>query len=416
MTKFLSDSLGAGAPSFRKGLQDLEPGGHGSNTDIRFSNHMRHAARTKVQEMGLDPDDTTPEELYHLLQQRMQADEARLTRRLQTEAATHVSAEADVVSGMVHVLKTLPDTHSAFALKNSSLRTIIKQLPPKKAMKQLGYRSIDSFLKHESPVSILAAAWLSEGITWQHRLLDRYKRLQASDFESRAVIITQPDSPKWRSLAENVVRQRKHTIVSFKELGAIVFLPLPSERPDGVVTATLGMALHELNQIRAASTFLKLCQVRPDFGNLVKSVAKDEAEFKATLLDQPLSWQLIQRYYARMTEQFREELFEPHIRLEDMAWHPIEKTLGAIEPSLKFWEDTAHLGMLHDRRPVSLNIIDVALNHCNRLPFEQRVAKYMRQSLWHELLLQYMPYSKVERTVISALQPKMKLAQEAVPA
>jgi hypothetical protein len=65
---------------------------------------------------------------------------------------------------------------------------------------------------------------------------------------------------------------------------------------------------------------------------------------------------------------------------------------------------------------VSLNIIDVALNRCNRLPFERRVAHYMRQSLWHELLLQYLPHAEVERTVMSALQPKMKLAAEAVPA
>jgi hypothetical protein len=416
VTRFLSDSLGAGEPSFRKSLLDMEPGGHGHNTDIRFSNHMRQAARAKVQEMGLDPDNTTPEELYHLLQQRLEADEARLTRHLQTEAATHVSAEADVVSGMVHVLRKQPGTQSVFALKNGSLRAIIRQLPPKKAMKQLGYRSLDSFLKHETPVSILAAAWLSEGITWQHRLLDQYKRLQPGDFESRALVITRPDSPKWRALAENVVRQKRHTILSFKELGALVFLPLPKDRPDGVVTATLGMALHELNQIRAASTFLKLCQVRPDFGSLVKAAARDEPEFKATLLGQPLSWQLIQRYYSRLTEQFREELFEPHIRLEDMVWHPIEKTLSAIEPGLKFWEDTAHLGIVHDRKPVSLNIIDVALNRCNRLPFERRVAHYMRQSLWHELLLQYLPHAEVERTVMSALQPKMKLAAEAVPA
>lgn len=410
MTRFLSDSLLAEEPAFRLGLRQLEAESHNPNTDIRFSTHIRHATQAKLRELGLNPHDTTPEELYHILQQRMRADDARLTKHLRTQAATHVSAEAEVVAGMVHVLKQLPDTRNCFALKNSSLRAVLKKLPPKKAMKQLGYRSLDSFLKHEAPVSVLAAAWLSEGATWQHRLLDQYKHLTSADFETRDVIITQPDSIRWRELAESVVRQKKHTIISFKELGALVLLPFPADTPDGAVIASLSLALHELNQIRASSTFLKLCQVRPDFGNLVKTVASDEPQLGTSLLNQPISWQLIQRYYARLTEQFREELFEPHIRLEDMVWHSIEHTLSEIDPALSFWKDSAHLGVLHERQPVSLNIVDVALNYCNKVPFEQRIAHYFRQSLWHELLLQYLPHETVERTVMAALQPK--LAQE----
>jgi hypothetical protein len=256
----------------------------------------------------------------------------------------------------------------------------------------------------------LAAAWLSEGASWQHRLLEQYRQFTPADFETRDMIITRPDSSRWRELAEAVVRQKKHTILSFKELGALVFLPFPADTPDGAVTASLSLALHELNQIRACSTFLKLCQVRPDFGSLVKTVASDEPQLGERLLDQPLSWQLIQRYYARLAEQFREELFEPHIRLEDMVWHPIEHTLSEIDPAMSFWKDSDHLGVLHGRQPVSLNIVDVALNYCNKIPFEQRIAHYFRQSLWHELMLQYLPHETVERTVMAALQPK--LAQE----
>lgn len=414
MTRYLSDSLQAREPLFRMGLKRLEAANHGHNTDIRFSIHLRQAARTKMRELGLDPDDTTPEELYHLLQSRMSKDDARLTRKLRTEAATHVSAEADVTAGMIHALSRLPDSKQCFALKSSSLRSILKNLPPKKAMKQLGYRSVDSFLKHEAPVSVLAAAWLAEGVSWRHRFLDHYKHVQPGDFEVRDIILMQPQSKRWSELAEKAVRQNRHTILSFKELGALVFLPLPEEAPSGAVTASLALALHELNQIRAGSTFLKLCQVRPDFGNLVKTVAEGDPQLSGSLLGQPISWQLIQRYYARLAEQFREELFEPHIRAEDMVWHPIEHTLSAIDPGMAFWEDTAHLSVLHGRRPVSFNIVDVALNYCNKLPFEQRVAHYFRQSLWHELLLQYLPHETVERGVMSVLQPQF--AKEAAVA
>jgi hypothetical protein len=414
VTRFLSEALRAEEPRFRLGLRRLEAAHGNPNADIRFSAQVHRAAQEKMRALGLDPMDTTPEELYHFLQERMRADDARLTKRLRTISATHVSADGDVVAGMVYALKRLPDSRGCFALKNSSLRALFKKSPPKRAMKQLGYRSMDSFLKHEAPSSVLAAAWLTESITWQHRLLEQYKHLRPNDFESRDIGIISPGSERWRRLAAGTVAQKRHNILSLKEAGTLVILPLPADAPDGAVTASLSLALHELNRIRAAGTFLKLCQVRPDFGELVRTVASDEPQLAVRLLDRPVSWQLFQRYYARAAERFREEVFGPHIRLEDMAWYPIEDALASIEPAFAFWKDSAHLGVMHGRSPVSFNVADVALNYCNGLPFEKRVAHYFRQSLWHELMLRYMDHDAVEQSVLSALQPE--LAKETVTA
>lgn len=407
MTRFLSESLRAEEPFFSTALREIEAARGHRNTDIRLSAKVRQESLAKLRELGLDPGDTTPEELYHVLQERIKADDKRLTKRLRTLAATHVSAEAEVVSGMVHALNGLPDSKRCFALKNSSLRAIFKQLPPKKAMKQLGYRSLDSFLKHEDPVSVLAAAFLSEGITWQHKLLERYKRLAPGDFENRSIRIVKPDSPRWRELAASSVNRKRHNILCFKEAGALILLPLPEDAPPGAVTASLALALHELNRIRSASTFLKLCQVRPDFGSLVKTVASDEPRLAVRLFDQPVSWQLIQRSYSDMAERFRESVFEPHVRQDDMAWHSVEASLSAIDPDFAFWQDSAHLGMLHNHEPVSMNLVDAALNYCNGLPFEKRITHYFRQSLWHELLLKYLDHDEVEQSVINTLQPEL---------
>lgn len=414
MTRFLSHALQAPEPLFGVGLRRLEAANGNPSTDIRVSTHVQQATKAKLRELGLDPADTTPEELYHALQERIKTDDTLLTKRLRTAAATHISAEVDVIAGMIHVLKQLPDSTACFALKNSKLKSMLKKIPPKKAMKQLGYRSLDSFLKHEPPILVLAAAWLTEGTSWRRRLLDQYKQLKAADFESRSISLMQPDARRWHTLAAAVVGREKHNLICLKELGAIVFLPLPTHTPPGAVTVSLSLALHELNQIRAGSTFLKLCQFRPDFGSVVGTVALEEPQLQAELLDQPVSWSLVQRYYVRLAGRFREEIFEPHIQLEDMAWQPIEQILSSIEPRLKFWQDSAHLALLHHHRPVSCNIVDAALNYCNQLPFERRVAHYFQQSLWHELLLQYLRHDTVEQTVLSALQPQ--LVAEAVPA
>ncbi|HWB39401.1 MAG TPA: hypothetical protein VG604_04175 [Candidatus Saccharimonadales bacterium] len=414
MTRFLSEALTAPEPLFRNQLGQLEAANGHPSHDIRLSAEVKRAAQDKLRQLGLDPFDTTDAELYHALQQRVAADDAQLTKKLRTLAALNISAEGDVVDGMVHALQQLPDNQRTFALKATALRKLIKQLPPKKAIKRLGYRSLDSFLKHETPVSMITAAWLAEDERWQRKFREQYRKLAASDFEDRQLTITKADFRRGADFAESVVAQAKHNVLSFKELGALVILPFPSETPAGAVTVSLGLAVHELNELRAASTYLKLNQVRPDFGNVVQATIADKAELGASLLDQPISWKLIQRYYTHLQERFQESLFGPHVQLEDMVWRPIEHTLAAIEPSLAFWVNSAHLASWHGIKPVSLNLLDAATNYCNSLPFEQRIVHYFQRSLWHELLLRYLQAETVEQTVLAELQPE--LATETVSA
>jgi hypothetical protein len=415
MTKFLSRALQAPEPFFRRALQRLESTNGHPNTDIRFSTEISLAAKNKLRALGLDPNDTTAEELYHALQVRVKSDDSKLNRNLRTLAATHVSAEADVVAGMVHALKQLPDSKRCFALKFSVLKSLLKQNPPKKAMKQLGYRSVESFIKHETPVSILAAAQLCEDGAWHKRFLANYKKLTASDFENRNIQIISLSSERWRGLAERVVQTSRHNLVCLKELGALVLLPLPANMPAGSTTANLALALHELNEIRAASTFLKLCQVRPDFSQLVQQVgAGDQPKLESPLLDEVTPWRLIQNYYAGLTDNLKSEVAEPTLQIEDIAWHPIEQSLAAIESGMDFWKQSAHLGILHSDGPVSLNILDAALSACNHLPFERRLSNYFQNALKHELMLRYLQPATVEQAITSQVQPEF--AEEMVTA
>lgn len=409
MTRFLSEALEAPEPFFRQGLRRLEAANGHPNTDIRFSAEVKRAAQNKLRQLGLDPRDTTPQELYRALQERLKADDARLLKTLRQTAAINVSADGQVVDGMVHSLKNLPDGKRCFALKSSKLKSILKAVPPKKAMKRLGYRSFESCLKHENPIMIMAAAWLCEGQAWQRRLLEQYKKLQAADFEDRQINLLAAKFARWPELAQQVAGGYKHNLLCFKELGALVFLPLPSDVPAGVTTASLSLALHELNQIRASGTFLKLSQVRPGFGQNVQTVAVDEPRLVTEHLDQTVPWQLIQRYYARLNDKFNHGVFEPHIGLEDMIWQPIEDSLSIIEPALAFWQGSHHLSLMHDRRPVSFNIIDAALNYCNDMPFERRLVHYFQRSLWHELLLRYLQPESVEQSVLRELQPALAM-------
>lgn len=403
MTRVLSELLGAPDPAFHLSLNRLERASGLPSNDIRLSSEVMQATQAKLRELGLDPHDTTGQELYATLQERLKADDARLVSALQS-----ASKNEDIVASVAHALQSVPIQKSCFALRATVAKKILKKFPPKRAMKQLGYRSFESMLKHEPVASLYAAAWLVESPTWQRNIIDQYRTLRATDFESRDIHILNPTSARWQQLSAAIVAQKKHNVISFKELGAIVLLPLPAtSQPPAAATTTLLLALQAWNEIRASGTFLKLCQVKPDFGTIVQTVATDEPQLAAKMLDRPVPWQIVQRYYARFKHAFRSEIFEPHVQAEDLAWHSVEKVLAHLEPSMEFWQGTTHLSLLHDHQPVSLNIIDVALSYCNQLPYEQRIVQYFRHSLWHELLLRYLKHDNVEQSVIGQLQSEL---------
>ena len=79
---------------------------------------------------------------------------------------------------------------------------------------------------------------------------------------------------------------------------------------------------------------------------------------------------------------------------------------------MEFWHHTTHLGLLHDHKPVSCNIIDVALNYCNQLDYDHRIVRYFRHSLWHELLIRYLKHDNVEQLVLGGLESELVAAPE----
>lgn len=395
--------MGAREPSFHQGLQRLEAVSGHTSADIRLSSEVERATRLKLRELGLDPNDTTGEELYAALQARVRDDDARLAKQLAEKYGTADAIHINVGKA----LNDLPVYKSCFALKTAVGRKLLAKLPPKQTMKALGYRSFESMLRREQLLNIYAAAWLLESASWRKSMADSYKKLLASDFEIRPFVALTPHSKHWQALAETVVTQKKHNVVALKEFGAVIILPFPSKVPPAATMTALLMALHDMNEVRASSTFLKLCQVRPDFGNLVQTVVAGEPALPADVLEGQVEWNVIQRYYARFGDRFREDIFEPHIQKEDLSWHSVEKALAHIAPSLSFWHHTSTLGLHTGQKPVSMNVIDAALNFCNQLAYKDRIVHYFRRSLWGELVIRYLKHESVEQAVVGSLESKL---------
>jgi hypothetical protein len=393
MTRFLSEVLGAPEPSFSQGVAQLELAAGRPGTDIRISSDITRRTRAKIAELGLDPADTTGPELYGALKERLARDEqvARRAMGLGPDATPE-----EVVSASVKFVERRLKGTQVFGLKASVARKLFKPKLPKVAMRHLGYRSGDSMLKHETAEQLLAAATLSESESWQRRFREQYARLTPADFESRQLSVVHPAGRRWRELSSGVVDSTRHNIVTLPELGAVVVLPI-EQALDGLGIATILLTASAANELRAYSSFLKLQSVKPEFGKIVQANNLSPLT-SATLAGRAVPWATIQRYYSRFNV-YHPEVFEPHVQAEDLKWVDGEKMLGSLDPALSFWADSSSLGLIDGGEVVSMSALDVALNYCNKLPFNQRLVHFLRDNLWHELMINYLHQENLEAAV-----------------
>jgi hypothetical protein len=403
MTRYLSSALGAAQPLFGQSIMELERASGRPSADIRLSSEMMQQARAKVAELGLDPEDTTGPELYSALQQRLHIDEFKVRHAL---SISDDATSLDVLSRVEKFLNGHKNTGNCLALKATVARKLFKKKIPKNTMKLLGYRSLDSMLKHEAVASVYAATIIAESASWQRAFRSQYAALQPSDFEQRKIVIVYPKAKKWTEISDQFVQASKHNILCFKELGTIVMLPFSSQ-VNGLTITSLLLALHDMNDIRTYSSFAKLQQVKPTFGKIIQDTAGSEPMTTANLAGQPVPWKVIQRYYGRMKGDYHPEVFEPHVQAEDLQWHDGEKILADLEPALAFWLGTQYICLLHEGEPVSCNILDVALGYCNQLPFADRIVHFFREHLWHELMTRYLHQENLEAAVHQQLSREL---------
>lgn len=395
MTRILAELLEAKQPAFRQGLQQLEQASGGAAEDIRLTAEITHATHDRLRQLSLDPLDTTGRELYAALMQRVRHDSEAFNNLLGSASLTPSALVAAVAKFVISAGMPV----QAFALRPVSAKKLLRQHPPKRAMKRLGYRSLESMLKHEPCSLIFAATHLAEAASWHKSMAASYRKLAPSDFECRDIQILAPANPRWESLAKEYVVQSRQNIVGLRELGSIVLLPMPAIRLDAAPLAMTMLTLQAVNDIAAASTYLKMHQVQPDFGGIVAAIARSEPQTKAELAGANLPWNLVHRYFAKHPEAYNPHLFEPHVQQEDLRWHNAEDVLAKLHPRFEFWQGSGHLGLLAKGSAVSLNLMDSVLSFCNRLPYEQRFSRYVRDRIWHELLLRYMRQGNIEQKV-----------------
>lgn len=412
MTKFLRTILAAEEPLFTQSLRELEWLTGKKNIDNRLTAEITEKTHDTLRSLGLDASDTTDRELYHALDRRVKQNNINLAKGLGTSDDASIR---DIVPKLVEAVDLVKMPRSCWVLKKSVAKDILREMPPKRMMKHLGYRSIESMFKNENFSELYTALRFSEGDDWLNEYNVLFtKRVTPSDFENRQIEIIVMDHDKWSALTANFVKKKKHNITHTKELGVIVVVPMQQTHMRGLALKTLPLIFHYINEVRLYSAFFKFKSTQPNFGKTITETLIADVGTGATIGDFHIHWRVIQRYFGKIGHQ-PPEVFQPHVQPEDLHWRRAADAMYEVSPELKLWEGLDYVARPgKDGSPVALNLFDVSFAYSNEETFETRYFYHMREALWNEIFMRYMGEKELEKQVLKQLDNDMIKPHEAV--
>lgn len=160
-------------------IERLEAACGWPSEDVRLLADNHSLVRQKLAELKLDPADTKPQELYHALATRFKQDCQRLEQSLGIDQAmvwqkVHISIE---------LAKLCLADQTVWALKPSRIKELLRELPPNRTKKALGFRSYESMLKRTDVAVVLLVASLIESASWRTKYQTQLKKADPNDWQ-----------------------------------------------------------------------------------------------------------------------------------------------------------------------------------------------------------------------------------------
>lgn len=404
MAKFLRDLLDAEEPIFSHSLVQLEKASGQTGADVRLIADITTKTHAAMRKFGLDPADTTGYEFYRSLLNRVATDNKRITRLIGGDDSSDVEA---MVPLMIAAADKVPFDRKVFVLKHDKAKELLRRMPPRALMKQLGYKDIEDMFRQEDFDELYTALRFSEGPEWLNEFDELFSTVTADDYEERNIRILAMDHNKYVGLAEHFTKKKLHNVTHTKELGVIVVVPLREKHSKGLTLKTLPLLLHYLNEVKLYSTFFKLQAKRPHFGRIVMETLLADPGNASQIVGHNIHWRVIQRYFGKLKDESHKEAFEPHVHPEDLHWRRAEDLLAEIDPEMAFWKDMDYVGLLFEGGPVTVNFVDVALSYANDVPYDDRYYYHFRESLWNEIFIRYMGFGTLRQQILQELDNDM---------
>ncbi len=391
MTRYYSEILNIKNWELKKLISDLEHSTNKPKHDLQLFSDIKKGIYYKIKELNLDPFDSNGLEIYHALNIKLEELDKEIVKYLRTKSAQYISAEANLSSGLLLFLNDLTKDLKVLGVKNIFYKKYLKANPPKKSLRFLGYRSIDSLLKREPIELILITINRMESNTYLNKLYALYKTIKITDFEERPITIIKA-SKKYQPIVSQVCSIIKKDFVLSLETSSIVINEIDNQPLKGQTTKALVEILDDILLLQSVSSYLKLSEFKTDFAVRAAEIFEHEPTIYSPLHGQKLPFRLIHKLSNQYLTSINSELpFDQDIKLLDY-----KQLLPHIIKGFKFFIDSDHLYFSHDAKHVSLNILDVATNLMHNKEFNERSTQNLSRSLYDELMGRYLKKDHLE--------------------
>lgn len=340
-------------------------------------------------------------EIYDALVKRVEADNEAVHKFLGFPRANFSEDWGKILT----TIKMILNQPKGLFLKKEKALEFLKNKPPIKVIKSLGYRNVEELIQNEDFFEIFSSLRFVEGAEWLNaEFLPQYEKLKPSDFEERE-FTTIALSKKWGDLAQEFIKKKHHNISHLKELGLIYIIPIELNI-SAETLRNLALILHYFNEVTFYSKlFVKLAQDEQTFAqNFISLLRGDVPDSRLPKSDKS-QWLIIQRYLAK-DDQYDWRLFEPHVNPEALHWEKAERMLILISRELKgfptdlsFWHELNWVGDYYKTDAgldvlVSFNLVDAAMDLVKR----KEMTKYLyhhQESLWNKIFIEYFGEKKM---------------------
>ena len=379
MASTLAKLLGEAEESLEKTIDKFESLSGYNSEDVRLLADMEHQTRQKIASLGLDPTDTTGEELYQALMAKLNQD---LDRIANAQNFQKVTGRDEAAARLIQTAEICADRPSVLAIKALAVKKILKTNPPKKLMKHLHYRSLDSLLKRQNLPLVLAVAPALESDSWHKSVARSMAKLSASDFETRQVQFVALSAKQWSDIASPAQP------ITYEPFSATVVV-WPSKKIIGKTNlAAVLQLLQAVEILEVDSFYLERYRFAPAFGKIAADVYASDLHKPAIADHSMFGW-------------------HDMWRLSTHHQTAIDKVVR-VHPALLWWKGAEHL--VHSAtEPVSLNLADNLRCLQAKLNYGQQALQHASDSLKTELLKRYSAHDSVSGYLGSQFSDNLSL-------
>ena len=394
MTKYYSEVLKIKDWELKRLIRQLESKTNNKGHDLHLFSEIKQDIYSKIKELNLDPFDSNSLEIYHALNIKLEELDRSLIKYLRTKAAHYISSDGQLRDGLLLFLNDLTSGLKVLAIKKVFYKKYFKINPPKRTLRELGFRSIDSLIKKEPIELIVFSANIFESTSYLQKFYNHHKNLKITDFEERSIAFMEIN-PRYQTIFKSILDYLNRDFIVSYETAAIIVANLDNTPKKGLTTKLLIEILDAILLLQSMTAYLKVSEFRNDFAARAIEIYEHEPYVNSALHQTKLPFKMIHKLSAKYRASLGLEL--PFI--DDFRLMDYKELLPSIIKEFNFFKNSDHLYYYDQNKSVSFNILDVATNLMNSSDFNNRSTKHLSRSLYQELMGRYLNKEHLEAII-----------------